>query len=93
MHIWCEYGEHNLDHSGVIMLTRCHDLEDEGQVIHNEYGSCPMMHTWCECGECTLDCSEVIAQTDRQTDRQTEMTTIPFGQKRQGVINQDFSFD
>ena len=37
-HIRCEYGEFSLNHSGVIMLTRCcdlegqcHDLENEGQ--------------------------------------------------------------
>ena len=36
MHIWCEYGECNLNRSGVITLTRYNDFEDQGHELEDE---------------------------------------------------------
>ena len=68
MHIWCEYGQCNLNRSEVIALTRCynlegqgHDREDEGQG-HPQYIaflSLPL----CEYGESSLNRSGDILLT------------------------------
>ena len=36
VHILCEYGESSLNCLGLIMLTRCYDLEDQGHDLEDE---------------------------------------------------------
>ena len=36
MHIWCEYGECSLNHSGVIALTSSYDFEGQGHDLKDE---------------------------------------------------------
>ena len=36
MHIWCEYGEYRLNHSGDITLTSCFDLDGQGHDLEGQ---------------------------------------------------------
>ena len=69
IHIWRKYGECGLNHSGVIALRRCYDLEGQGmtlkmkiKVTHNKRASCPTV----TCGQSlwSYHASKVM-ETDR----------------------------